>query len=77
MGRRANSALRVHDALQRRPILSIPFGAKATQLTVPTVTSAMEPLAEAGIVRELTGRKRNRLFGYPRYLKVLNEGLEP
>jgi DNA-binding transcriptional ArsR family regulator len=47
-----------------------------SKLTVPTVTSAMEALVEAGIVRELTGRKRNRLFGYTRYLKVLNEGLE-
>jgi cell filamentation protein, protein adenylyltransferase len=77
MGRRAGSALRVHDALQRRPILSIPLATKATKLTVPTVTSALESLENAGIVRELTGRKRNRLFGYPRYLKVLNESLEP
>ena len=26
---------------------------------------------------ELTGQKRNRLYSYPRYLDVLNEGTEP
>ena len=29
-----------------------------------------------GIVRELTGKKRNRLFGYGEYLSILGEGTE-
>ena len=29
-----------------------------------------------GIVRELTGKRRNRLFGYDAYLTILNEGTE-
>ncbi len=76
LGRKAGSALRVHAELQRRPVLSIPFAAKATKLSVPTVTVALDALENAGIVRELTGRRRNRLFGYHRYLKILNEGTE-
>lgn len=28
------------------------------------------------MVRELTGRRRNRLFVYDRYLAILNEGAE-
>jgi hypothetical protein len=35
------------------------------------------PIEQAGIVRELTGRKRDRLFGCARYLAVLSEGTEP
>lgn len=38
---------------------------------------AIEALAALGIVRELTGRKRDRVFAYDRYLAVLNEGAEP
>ncbi len=34
-------------------------------------------LAELGIVREITGFKRNRIYVYYRYLDVLNEGAEP
>jgi len=37
----------------------------------------MKILADLGIARELTGRKRNRVFVYDAYLKILNEGTEP
>ena len=30
-----------------------------------------------GIVKELTGGRRNRVFSYDRYLAMLNEGTEP
>jgi len=29
------------------------------------------------IVRELTGKRRNRLFGYDRYVAMLAEGTQP
>jgi hypothetical protein len=28
-------------------------------------------------IRELTGKQRNRVFAYDRYLAILNEGTEP
>ena len=34
----------------------------------------MRALERLGIVREHTGKKRNRLFGYEAYLSILNEG---
>jgi hypothetical protein len=37
----------------------------------------MELLERLGIARELTGKRRNRLFAYEQYLGVLNEGTEP
>jgi hypothetical protein len=36
----------------------------------------MALLVELDIARELTGKRRNRLFVYQRYLDVLNEGTE-
>ena len=76
-GRRAGSALRVHEALKARPILSVTDVCRATGLSFPAASSAMVLLAELGMVRELTGRRRNRLFVYDGYLGVLNEGTEP
>jgi Fic family protein len=32
--------------------------------------------ADLGLSRELTGRQRNRLFVYDRYLSILSEGTE-
>lgn len=73
-GRRAGSALRVHDALKSRPIVSLSYLRQATRLSFPAASSAMELLIELGIARELTGKQRNRLFVYDRYLAILNEG---
>jgi len=63
-GRRAGSAIRVHDALKARPILSLPEISRTTGLSFPAASSAMSLLTEMGIARELTGKRRDRLFGY-------------
>lgn len=36
----------------------------------------MDLLVDLGIAREITGRRRNRLYAYDRYLAVLNEATE-
>ena len=48
----------------------------ATGLSFPTTGAAIEVLVEMGIARELTGRRRNRVFAYDRYLAILSEGTE-
>jgi Fic family protein len=74
-GRRAASALRVHDVLKARPITSLAAISRTTGLSFPTASSATKLLVELGIARELTGKRRNQLFAYDRYLKTLNEGI--
>ena len=76
MGRRAGSGLRVHEALKARPIQSMPALCETTGLSFPAVSSAIDLLVELELARELTGKRRNRLFVYDRYLAVLNEGTE-
>jgi len=75
----SGSVLQVHDALQRRPLHTIPGLAAMTGLSAPTVAKALEALGGAalGIVREVTGKRRNRVFAYDRYLAILSEGTEP
>ena len=77
IGRRTGSALRVHQALQERPIASLQRLAGRAKLSFPAASAGMEVLENAGIARELTGKKRNRLFGYDRYVAILGEGTEP
>ncbi|MGH2824838.1 MAG: Fic family protein [Thermoleophilaceae bacterium] len=72
-GRRVGSALRVHEALKARPILSMPEVCRSARLSFPAASSAMALLSELGIARELTGKRRNRLFVYDRYLAALSE----
>jgi Fic family protein len=75
-GRRAGSALRVHQALKARPLSSMQEVCRTTGLSFPAASSAMDLLVELGIARELTGKRRNRLFVYDRYLAILSAGTE-
>jgi DNA-binding transcriptional regulator GbsR (MarR family) len=49
---------------------------RGTGLSVPTVTAVLKALQGAGIVKEITGRKRNRLFSYEKYLDIMRQGTE-
>ena len=75
-GKLASTALRVHDLLQQKPILSIPAACKALALTHPAVSKSLRRMEQMGIVREMTGRQRNRLYVYDAYLRTLSEGTE-
>jgi Fic family protein len=77
LGRPAASVLRVFEHMQRNPILSIPAAAGSIGISAPTVAKSMEHLQKLGILREITGRRRRRLFVYHAYLAILNEGTEP
>ena len=74
---RVNSTLRVHEALKDRMILSISEASERTGLAFPTASKAIEQMVKLGIVREITGKRRGRLFAYDKYLAILNEGNEP
>ena len=76
-GRGAANALRVLAALRQRPMLSLKQLCQNTAMTFPTASKAMQGLVDAGIARELTGQRRNRVFLYSAYLAILNEGGEP
>jgi cell filamentation protein, protein adenylyltransferase len=77
IGRAAASALRVYDAFRDRPLSTIAALSEQTGASYPTVSRAVEELERLRIVREITGRKRGRVFAYTRYLDILGEGTEP
>ncbi|QIN77513.1 helix-turn-helix domain-containing protein [Rubrobacter marinus] len=77
LGRAAANALRVFDALRDRPLATLNDLTERTGASYPTVSRAVDALENLGIVREITGRKRERVFAYARYLAILNEGTEP
>ena len=77
IGRSALSALRVHEYMQKKPLINIGLAARALNLSVPTVSGALARLAELGIAREVTGRERDRIFAYTQYLNIVSAGTEP
>lgn len=74
LGRAAESTLHVHRVLMEHPIATSNWLVKKTGITPATVNKALVHLEQLGIVREVTARKRNRLFSYTGYIEILNEG---
>jgi hypothetical protein len=76
LDRAAKSAFLVHRALLEYPISSPNALITKTGRTAATVNKSLAHLARLGIVRELTARKRNRLFSYHQYVEIINKGTE-
>jgi Fic family protein len=68
--------LKVYETLRTHPIISSKELTRVSSLSAPAVNSAVEGLAEIGIVKEITGKKRDRVFVYDEYLRILSEGPE-
>lgn len=74
-GRIASSVLRVHRALCERPLTTVNTLAGQTGLSVATINKCLVYLLNLGIVRELTERKRGRVFVYKAYLEIMDRGI--
>jgi len=77
LGRAAPNALRLYQHLQSLPIIGIQDAVKALELTAATVAKAVQHLEELGIIQEVTGKQRDRLYVYQAYLQILSEGTTP
>ncbi len=67
----AGSLLMLQEALQAKPVTTVSILKTATGLTTPTVNSLLRELESLGIVKESTGRARDRVYVYRRYLDAL------
>lgn len=73
LGRLAGSANQVLEALFRHPVANIADLHQQTGLTPATIGKVLDALEQRlGMVRELTGRKRNRVYAYGAYIEALN-----
>ena len=77
LGRIAATVLRIFDALRAGPILTLKEICNRTGISFPSAAKGMDALMKLGIAGELTGKQRNRVFVYDRYLAILNEGTKP
>jgi Fic family protein len=72
--RGAATASRVHDLAARFVLVRPRQVATAIGMTAPPIYAAIGRLEEIGILREVTGRQRGKLYAYDEYLALLNEG---
>ncbi len=77
LGRIAITSMRVFQVLRDRPLITLNQICKRTGLSFPAAAKSMQVLHNLGIIKEITGKRRNRIFSYERYLAILSEGTEP
>ncbi len=73
LGRAAANAHRVLEHLFQKPILSVADVRNLTGTTYPAANNLVSRLAQRGIIQEITGHKRNRLFRYEPYIALFGE----
>jgi Fic family protein len=69
-------AIRLFDALPTHPIVTLAGAMKILATSKPTAIKAMDVLQKTGILRERTGKLRDRVYGYHGYLQVLTADTE-
>jgi Fic family protein len=70
------TSLHVHQLLQQKPIVGIPDAAQKLGISAPTIAKSIQHLERLGIIREITGKQRGRMFVYSDYLSILSRGTE-
>lgn len=66
------TSLQLFERLTAHPVISMPLVTRLLSTTKPTAGKAIEVLVAAGILAELGERKRDRLYRYENYLRLLD-----
>lgn len=69
-------AIRLLDALPEQPIVTLAGVMKRLQTTKPTASKAIAALESAKILKETTGKQRDRVYAYQGYLRLLTDDTE-
>jgi Fic family protein len=59
------------------PIVTIKYIEEQYKVSYPTAAALVKQFVSAGILREITGKKRAKRFVYTKYLDILSEGAAP
>ena len=70
----SRTTLRLHELLQTSPDLTAQRATAKLGLSARTVNQALGRLEQLGVVEEITGRKRGRVYCYREYMGILGEG---
>ena len=66
-------SVRLFDLLPEHPMITIGIAMELLDTTKPTAAKAIDALVQAGILQEITGKRRDRVYAYRAYLTTLSE----
>ena len=71
------AAFRLLDHLPANPMVTVPRASRLLGTTAPPARKAIELLEQLGVLRETTGKKRDRVYAYHDYLDLLTDAAVP
>ncbi len=73
LGHAAGKGHRVLERLYRQPMLSVKGVQEIIGVSYAAANNLVSRLVEIGILEEVSGRKRNRIFLYRPYVRIFDE----
>jgi Fic family protein len=67
------TSVRLFELLPEHPMITLATATELVGATKPTAGKAIDSLCQAGILQEITGKKRDRVYAYRAYFDVLAE----
>jgi Fic family protein len=64
-------AIRLFELVPSHPVVTLSLSIKLLGVSKPTAQKALAALQAAGVLREITGKRRDRVYAYHEYLQVL------
>jgi Fic family protein len=74
LGRAKGSAIKVFELFKTKPLNTVPSIAKSLNTSQPTARASVNHLIDLGILTEVSGRERDKMYCYEDYMNILNEG---
>ena len=77
LGRARFSCQEAWEYMKQLPQITAPLLAKGLSITPPTARVVLMKLEKVGILEEISGKKRDKIYIYRDYLTLLEKGTEP
>ena len=77
LGRARFSCEQTLEYLKRLPQVTVPLLATELGMSAPTARAALNHMMQLGILEEMSGKKRDKIYVYRNYLNILEEGAHP
>lgn len=77
LGRARFSYEEIFAFLKKMPQVTVLSLSQKLSMSVPTIRDSLNGMVELGILEEKTGKQRDKIYVYKKYLFLLEEGAEP
>jgi Fic family protein len=77
LGRARFSCERAFEYMKHLPQVTVPVLARELRMTAPTARTMLNHMVSIGVLVEVSGKKRDKLYVYRKYFDILEDGAKP